>query len=181
MDLTSLDGIHRMTAQTILSEIGPDWSAFPTERHLASWLGLTPNKAFRGGKVVRAARKKVKNRVATALRTAATTLLHSQTYLGGRYRYLRKHWTEPAKAVKAKGPLPSAAGVSIAHQRPSLGGSRRRQIRGTAQALGDGTTHLSSSGARLPAHSYRRDPLDHPYSAATPTRSAIQSAERECI
>ena len=90
-----------MTAQTILSEIGPDWSAFPTERHLASWLGLTPNKAFRGGKVVRAARKKVKNRVATALRTAATTLLHSQTYLGGRYRYLRKRWTEPAKAVKA--------------------------------------------------------------------------------
>ena len=91
-----------MTAQTILSEIGPDWRAFPTERHLASWLGLTPNKAFRGGKVVRAARKKVKNRVATALRTAATTLLHSQTYLGGRYRYLRKRWTEPAKAVKAR-------------------------------------------------------------------------------
>jgi transposase len=102
VDLTSRDGIHRMTAQTILSEIGSDWGAFPTEHHFASWLGLTPHKAFRGGKVVRAARKKVKNRVATALRTAATTLLHSQTYLGGRYRYLRKHWTEPAKAVKAR-------------------------------------------------------------------------------
>jgi hypothetical protein len=36
VDLTTIDGIDVMTAQTILSEVGTDLSAFPTENHFAS-------------------------------------------------------------------------------------------------------------------------------------------------
>jgi hypothetical protein len=43
----------------------------------------------------------VQNRVAMALRMAATTLLNSKTYLGGRYRHLRKQLPSHAAAIKA--------------------------------------------------------------------------------
>jgi hypothetical protein len=43
----------------------------------------------------------VQNRVAKALRMAATTLLNTRSYLGGRYRHLRKQLPSHAAAVKA--------------------------------------------------------------------------------
>ncbi len=49
VDLTTIDGIDVLTAQTILAEVGPDVSAFPDEDHFASWLGLTPSKDISGG------------------------------------------------------------------------------------------------------------------------------------
>jgi transposase len=100
-DLTSIDGIDVMTAQTILSEVGADMSGFQTEDHFASWLGLTPSKDISGGKVIGPGRRKVQNRVAMSLRMAASTLLNSKSYLGGRYRHLRKELPSKAAAVKA--------------------------------------------------------------------------------
>ncbi|HEV8184004.1 MAG TPA: transposase [Candidatus Angelobacter sp.] len=101
VDLTSIDGINVMTAQTIVSEIGTDMSGFKDEDHFASWLGLTPSKDISAGKTVRRGKKKVNNRVAVALRTAATTLLESDSYLGARYRHLRRQLPTLASAVKA--------------------------------------------------------------------------------
>ena len=101
VDLTSIDGINVMTAQTIVSEIGTDMSGFKDEDHFASWLGLTPSKDISAGKTVRRGKKKVNNRVAGALRTAATTLLESDSYLGARYRHLRRQLPTFASAVKA--------------------------------------------------------------------------------
>jgi transposase len=101
VDLTTLDGIDVMTAQTILAEVGPDLSAFPDEDQFASWLGLTPSKDITGGKVIRRGRRKVKSRAGQALRTAASTLRNSKSYLGARYRYLRNRFEVKAEAVKA--------------------------------------------------------------------------------
>jgi len=101
VDLTSIDGIDVITAQTILSEVGTDLSGFPTENHFASWLGLTPSKDSSGGKVIGTGKRKVQNRVAMAFRMAATTLLNSKTYLGSRYRHLRKRLPSHAAAIKA--------------------------------------------------------------------------------
>jgi transposase len=101
VDLTTIDGIDVMTAQTILAEIGTDMSKFPDEDHFASWLGLTPSKDITGGKVIRASRKKVINRVAGALRMSASTLRASHSYLGGRYRYLCSQFDAKPAAVKA--------------------------------------------------------------------------------
>jgi transposase len=101
VDLTTIDGIHVMTALTILSEVGPDLSAFPSEGNFASWLGLTPNKAITGRKVIRSETREVQNRVAAALRMGASTLRESRSYLGGRYRHLQRSLPSKASAVKA--------------------------------------------------------------------------------
>jgi len=101
VDLTSIDGIGIISAMTIVSEIGTDLSAFPSEDQFANWLGLAPNNSVTGGKRVKAPKRRVKNRIADVLRMAATSLLQSHTYLGARYRQFRRTLKEPPKAVKA--------------------------------------------------------------------------------
>jgi transposase len=102
VNLCSIDGVGVMVAQTWVAEIGADMSPWPTEDHLVSWLKLTPNRPISGGKVIRNGRNnnKTKSRVATVLRTAATSLGDGDSYLGARYRQLRAHM-EPGKAAKA--------------------------------------------------------------------------------
>lgn len=100
VDLTSLDGVDVMTAQTWVSEVGTDMSLWRTEDHLVSWLKLAPQRQISGGKVIRQERNHAKNRAANALRMAASTLKDSDSYLGARFRYLRAR-LGPAKAIKA--------------------------------------------------------------------------------
>jgi len=100
VDLTHIDGINVMTAQTIISEVGLDMSRWKTEAHFASWLGLCPDNRISGDKVLGRGTRRVVNRAATALRIAATTLLKSRTYLGAQYRRLRTKLGAP-KAITA--------------------------------------------------------------------------------
>lgn len=86
VDLTAIDGIEAMTAQSIVTECGLDLSAFPTEKHFVSWLGLCPHNRITGGKVKSRATRKVDSRAATSLRLAAQSLHHSKSALGAYYR-----------------------------------------------------------------------------------------------
>ncbi len=85
-DLSSIEGISSLTTVTIISELGTDLSRFPTVKHFTSWLGLSPNNQKTGGKIKKRQTRKVKNRISTALRIAALTLLRSQTALGAFFR-----------------------------------------------------------------------------------------------
>jgi transposase len=100
VDLTRIDGIDVMVAQTILSEVGLDMSRWKTEAHFASWLGLCPDNRITGGKVLGRGTRHVVNRAATALRMAANTLIRSRSYLGAQYRRLRTKLGAP-KAITA--------------------------------------------------------------------------------
>lgn len=100
VDVTRVDGIGVGVGQVILSELGPNLSAFPDEHRFASWLELVPRRDITGGKVIRQKARQSKNRVANALRMAAESLSHSDSYLGARYRRLRGRMSGPA-AVKA--------------------------------------------------------------------------------
>jgi transposase len=100
VDLTRIEGVNALTAQTVLAEIGPDVSGFPTEGDFASFLGLCPDNAKTGGKVFKRGTRKVKNRVAAALRLAARGLRRSQSYLGAKYRRFRASLGAP-KAITA--------------------------------------------------------------------------------
>ena len=101
VNLLSIEGISVMTAQTVVSELGTDFSHWKDEDHFASWLNLCPVRPVSGGKVLKqGTRKKVKNRVASALRTAANTLQFSDSYLGARFRTFRARRGDP-KAIKA--------------------------------------------------------------------------------
>lgn len=48
--LDSIPGIDKDAAASILAEIGPDMSVFPSEGHLASWAGLSPGNNESAGK-----------------------------------------------------------------------------------------------------------------------------------
>jgi len=87
-DLTQIDGINIMNAQTIIAEVGVDMNRFPSEAHFASFLGLCPDNQITGGKVLRRGTRHVENRAATALRMAATSLCGA----------VRPTW-EPSSAV----------------------------------------------------------------------------------
>lgn len=100
VDVTRIDGIDVMTGQMILSELGPDLSAFPSEDDFASWLELAPRRDITGGRVIKQKARQSKNRVANALRMAAEALIRSDSYLGARYRRLRGRKEGPP-AVKA--------------------------------------------------------------------------------
>jgi len=75
-------------------------SAWPSENHLVSWLNLSPKRQISGGKLIKHEHSQGKNRVANALRMAATTLFRSDSYLGARFRSLGGR-LGPGKAVKA--------------------------------------------------------------------------------
>jgi hypothetical protein len=100
VDLTRIDSISVLVAQTVISEVGLDMSRWNTEAHFASWLGLCPDNRIRGDKVLSKGTRHVINRAATALRMAATTLLRSRSYLGAQYRRLRSRLGAP-KAITA--------------------------------------------------------------------------------
>ena len=100
VDLTQIDGINVLTTQAVFAEIGPDFSAFPSENHFASWLTLAPQRDISGGKVLRHVPAAGRNRVANALRMAAQSLARCDSYLGARYRRLRARLDGPV-AVKA--------------------------------------------------------------------------------
>ncbi len=100
VDLTRIDGIEVLTAQTLIAEIGLDMSRWKSEKHFASWLGLCPDNRISGGKVLTRGTRDVVNRAADALRLAAQNLLHSKSALGANYRRLRARLGAP-KAITA--------------------------------------------------------------------------------
>jgi transposase len=100
VDLTQVPGINALTAQMLLTEVGPDLSAFPTVSAFASWLRLCPDKRVSGGKVLSSRTSPTKNRAALALRMAAQGLHRSETFLGEYFRRMRARLGAP-KAITA--------------------------------------------------------------------------------
>src|SRR5438876_2360352 len=94
-DLTQIDGIDVRTAATVTSEAGWDMSKWEDEDHFVSWLRLCPDNRISGEKVIGKGRWRTNNRLATALRMAASTLRESDTYLGAQFRRLRARLEAP--------------------------------------------------------------------------------------
>ena len=100
VDLTSIEGLDTLSALQITSEIGLDMSHWRTEKHFASWLGLSPGSKISGGKVLSSKTKKCANRAAHYLRLAAYSLHRSNSAIGAFYRR-KKAQLGPAKAITA--------------------------------------------------------------------------------
>lgn len=87
VDLTTIDGLSANSAQVILTEVGTDLNAFPSEHHFVSWLRLCPRTPISGGKPLKKRRNGMgASRVAATLRMAAVSVQRSKTALGAAYR-----------------------------------------------------------------------------------------------
>jgi len=94
------EGIDEIHALTLVSELGTDFTKWPTVKHFTSWMGLCPTFKQTGGKVKSSKTRKGKNRAAGALRLAAWSLMRSQSYLGAYLRRQRSRLGAP-KAITA--------------------------------------------------------------------------------
>ena len=100
VDLTTIDGVEAYTALKVVSEIGTDMSRWPTAKHFASWLGLSPNNRVSCGRVMSSRTTQNANRAATALRLAANALHRSDSALGAFLRRKKAQLGAP-KAITA--------------------------------------------------------------------------------
>lgn len=103
VDVTQIPGLET-AALSLFSEVGRDFSKWPTSAHFASWLSLCPDNDISGGRVLWKGTRPVKNRAGQIFRLAAFALHSSQTPLGV---YLRR--------MKAK-LGPAAATTATAHK-----------------------------------------------------------------
>ena len=103
VDLTRIDGIDAHTALKVVGEIGLDMPRWPTEKHFASWLCLSPGSTITGGKRISGRTKPSASRAAAALRLAACSLSHSQSALGAYHRRMQARLGAP-KAITATAP-----------------------------------------------------------------------------
>jgi transposase len=100
VDLTAIEGIDAPTALKLIGEIGLDMSRWPSEKHFASWLTLSPGSKISGGKRLSGRTKPYPNRAAAALRLAAYGLQNSHSALGAFLRRKKAHLGAP-KAITA--------------------------------------------------------------------------------
>lgn len=91
-DLTRIDAINAGVAQIVLTEIGPNLTAFPTEDRFISWLRLCPRTPISGGKPLKKRRNALgSSRIAGALRMAALAVSRSKTAIGAYFRRIARH------------------------------------------------------------------------------------------
>lgn len=88
--LSTIPGVQRRTAEVIIAEIGPDMTAFPSARHLASWAGQCPANNRSAGKQRGGRTRKGSRWLDQALKDAAMAATRSNdTYLQALYRRQR--------------------------------------------------------------------------------------------
>jgi hypothetical protein len=91
VDLTAVPSLNVGTVKTLIAEVGPDLSRFPTEKQFVSHATLAPRVPKSGGKPLKhKKRNSASTRVAAALRMAVLSLRHSETALGAYYRRLAR-------------------------------------------------------------------------------------------
>jgi transposase len=100
VNLTEIPGINTLTIMAFVSEVGTSVDRWANSKAFASWLGLCPGTKISGGKRLSSKSKPCANRLAEALRIAASTLSKSQTAFGAFLRRLKSR-LGPSKAITA--------------------------------------------------------------------------------
>lgn len=100
VDLTKIDGMDENSVLKVLAETGTDMGAWPSEKHFASWLGLSPGNKITGGKILSSKTKPSANRAAASFRMSAYGLFNSKSALGAYFRRQRSRLGAP-KAITA--------------------------------------------------------------------------------
>ncbi len=100
VDVTAIHGLGVSLAEQAVMETGTDMSKFPSEKHFCSWLGPAPKHEITGGKIVRNATLKTRNRAGQVFCKAAASVMRSECVFGVFYRRLKAR-IGPAQAAVA--------------------------------------------------------------------------------
>jgi transposase len=120
--LDDIPGVDTVAAAELIAEIGVDKARFPTAAHLVSWAKFCPQTHQSAGK----SRSKGNPWLAGTLGRIVFSALHTDTFLGARYRRLARRRGKP-KAIVAVGNsvltvvyhLPSDADLSFCELGPA--------------------------------------------------------------
>ena len=85
-----INGVSRHVLHVLMAEVGTDMQRFPDAEHLSSWAGVCPGQKESAGKRLSGRARKGNRYVRSALVQAAHGVCRSRTYLGERYRRLKK-------------------------------------------------------------------------------------------
>jgi transposase len=84
--LMTIPGIDRITASSVIAEIGGDMNQFPTAQHLASWAGICPGNKESAGKQYSGKTRKGSRWLRRILCQAAWAASHTKnTYLAAQF------------------------------------------------------------------------------------------------
>jgi len=87
--LMTIPGVDRITANSMIAEIGDDMTQFPTAQHLASWAGICPGNNESAGKQYGGKTRKGSRWLRRVLCQAAWAASHTKkTYLAAQFRRL---------------------------------------------------------------------------------------------
>jgi transposase len=85
--LMTIPGVDRITASSMIAEIGGDMNQFPTAQHLASWAGVCPGNKESAGKQYSGKTRKGSRWLRRVLCQAAWAASHTKnTYLSAQFR-----------------------------------------------------------------------------------------------
>jgi transposase len=102
--LTTIPGVDRAAAVTVIAELGVDMSVFPTAAHAAAWTGVCPGNNESAGKRMKQQKRRGNVHLATALvQSAFSASKTKQNYLKSRF------WKIAGRAGKKR------AAVAVAH------------------------------------------------------------------
>jgi transposase len=118
VDLTAVDGIDVLLAQEIIAEIGLDMSPWPTEKHFASWLGLSPNNKSSAGRIKSRRSKQTNNRANKAFRLAAQSVSRTQSALGAFFRRIKAKHGAPVAITATAHKLARIVYHMLKHRQP---------------------------------------------------------------
>jgi transposase len=100
---TILPGISDTTMLKLTAEVGRDLTRWPTEKHFASWLGLSPRK-HQSGKTNKKRSRRINTRAGQIFKESAMSIANSK-YLalkGFYYRIKSKHGARAANKATAR-------------------------------------------------------------------------------
>lgn len=91
--LLTIPGVGKRVAEVIVAEIGVDMTRFPTDKHLASWVGLCPGHHESAGKRRSGKARKGNPALRSAMCEAAWAAAHGKdNYLAAQFRRFKRRF-----------------------------------------------------------------------------------------
>ncbi len=149
--VTAIHGLGVSLAEQAVMETGTDMSKFPTEKHVCSWLGLAPKHEITGGKIVRNATLKTRNRAGLVFRKAAASVMRSDGVFGVFYRRLKAR-IGPAQAAVATAHFIARVYYRMFKVQSGISALERGAIRSQISSAAGAFPAEESCPSRLPTH-----------------------------